>query len=104
MYHTNNPIGKGAAGGHANVIDMRSDTVTKPSDGMRAAMAAAGVGDDVFREDPTVLELENKMAMMAGKEAALFVPSGTMGNLICVLAHCQVWIFYLLLVSQCSNH
>jgi len=51
-------------------------------------MASAEVGDDVFRDDPTVLELEEKVALMAGKEAALFVPSGTMGNLICVLAHC----------------
>merc|ERR1712106_1305642 len=70
------------------VVDLRSDTVTQPSKEMREAMASAEVGDDVFRDDPTVLELEEKVALMAGKEAALFVPSGTMGNLICVLAHC----------------
>ena len=51
-------------------------------------MAAAEVGDDVFRDDPTVLELESRMAALTGKEAALFVPSGTMGNLICVMSHC----------------
>merc|ERR1719476_410914 len=52
-------------------------------------MANAEVGDDVFRDDPTVLELEARLAALAGKEAALFVPSGTMGNLICVLSHCN---------------
>lgn len=70
------------------VVDLRSDTITKPGPAMRAAMAAAEVGDDVFRDDPTVLALEARVAAMAGKEAALFVPSGTMGNLICVLSHC----------------
>lgn len=70
------------------MIDLRSDTVTKPTDGMREVMAAADVGDDVFRDDPTILTLEERVAQMTGKEAALFVPSGTMGNLICVLAHC----------------
>ena len=61
-------------------IDLRSDTVTKPSPGMREAMARADVGDDVFGEDPTVNSLQQKVAGMLGKEAALFVPSGTMGN------------------------
>jgi len=72
-----------------DLVDLRSDTITKPSLGMRNAMAQAEVGDDVFRDDPTVLALEARMAALAGKEAALFVASGTMGNLICVMAHCQ---------------
>ena len=65
-------------------IDLRSDTVTRPTPEMRAAMAAAEVGDDVYSEDPTVNRLEEKAAEMLGKEAALFVPSGTMGNAICI--------------------
>lgn len=69
------------------IIDLRSDTVTKPSAGMRAAMAAAEVGDDVFGEDPTINQLQKKVASLLGKEAALFVPSGTMGNQICVKVH-----------------
>ncbi len=68
-------------------IDLRSDTVTRPTEGMRAAMAAAPVGDDVYGEDPTVNRLENEMAERLGKEAGLFVSSGTMGNLIAVLTH-----------------
>ena len=68
------------------LIDLRSDTVTKPSAKMRAAMAGAEVGDDVYREDPTVAELERETAAALGKEAALYVPSGTMGNLVSVLA------------------
>src|SRR4029078_9300215 len=70
-------------------IDLRSDTVTRPSAAMRAAMAAAEVGDDVFGEDPTVLRLEERIAGMLGKEAALFVPSGTMGNQLGVRVHCN---------------
>lgn len=73
---------------NARTIDLRSDTVTQPSLEMREAIAQAPVGDDVFRDDPTVLQLEKKIAEMSGKADALFVPSGTMGNLICVLAHC----------------
>lgn len=72
----------------ASVVDMRSDTVTKPTAAMRRAMAEAEVGDDVYGEDPTVRRLEELAAQMLGKEAAVFVPSGTMGNLISVLAHC----------------
>jgi threonine aldolase len=72
-----------------DVIDLRSDTVTQPTEEMRAAMAAAPVGDDVFGEDPTVNALEALAAEMVGKEAAVFVPSGTMGNLIAVMAHTQ---------------
>jgi threonine aldolase len=71
------------------IIDLRSDTVTHPTDAMRAAMAAAPVGDDVYNEDPTVQKLEQMSAEKVGKEAALFVASGTMGNLIAVLAHCD---------------
>ena len=68
--------------------DFRSDTVTKPSAGMRAAMADAEVGDDVFGDDPTVNRLEQRMAGMLGKDAALFVPSGTMSNLLALMSHC----------------
>jgi threonine aldolase len=70
-------------------VDLRSDTVTKPTPEMREAMAEAEVGDDVYRDDPTVNRLEEVAAEMLGKEAALFVPSGTMGNLIALLVHCQ---------------
>lgn len=69
------------------MIDLRSDTVTKPTAEMRKAMAAAEVGDDVYGEDPTVNKLELTAAELVGKEAALFVPSGTMGNQIAVLVH-----------------
>jgi len=69
-------------------IDLRSDTVTQPTPDMRAAMAAAEVGDDVYGEDPTVNRLQEIAAAQMGKEAGLFVPSGTMGNLIAVLAQC----------------
>lgn len=71
-----------------HIIDMRSDTVTRPTDAMRQAMASAKVGDDVFGEDPTVNRLEEMAAEMTGKESALFVTSGTMGNLVSQLAHC----------------
>lgn len=72
-----------------NFIDLRSDTVTKPTPEMREAMAEAEVGDDVYRDDPTVNRLEARAESMLGKEASLFVPSGTMGNLIALLVHCQ---------------
>jgi len=68
------------------VIDLRSDTLTQPTDEMRRAMANAEVGDDVYGEDPTVIELEQRVAAMFGKEAALFVPTGSMGNLLAVRA------------------
>jgi threonine aldolase len=71
------------------IIDLRSDTVTKPTPAMREAMANAEVGDDVFGEDPTVRRLESMAADITGKEAAVYVSSGTMGNLTCLLAHCQ---------------
>jgi threonine aldolase len=66
------------------MIDLRSDTVTRPSDAMRAAMASADVGDDVYREDPTVTLLEQRAAEVFGREAALFVPTGTMGNQVAI--------------------
>jgi threonine aldolase len=70
-----------------NPIDLRSDTVTKPSAAMRKAMAEAEVGDDVFMEDPTINRLQTRAAEIFGREAALYVPSGSMGNLICLIAH-----------------
>jgi len=69
-------------------IDLRSDTVTQPTPAMRKAMAEAEVGDDVLGEDPTVIRLEEMAAERMGKEAALFVASGTMANLVCQLTHC----------------
>ena len=71
------------------IVDLRSDTVTEPTPSMRQAMAEAKVGDDVFGEDPTVNRLEEMAAERLGKEAALFVASGTMGNLVSQLAHCN---------------
>ncbi len=72
-----------------NAIDLRSDTVTWPTLAMRQAMANAEVGDDVWRDDPTVIKLEEMSAERVGMEAALFMPSGTMGNLAAALAHCD---------------
>ncbi|WP_020675901.1 low-specificity L-threonine aldolase [Geopsychrobacter electrodiphilus] len=72
-----------------HIIDLRSDTVTLPSELMRETMAAAKVGDDVYGEDPTVNRLQQVAAELVGKEAGLFVPSGTMSNLIALLSHCQ---------------
>lgn len=72
----------------SDLIDLRSDTVTKPTAAMRRAMAEAEVGDDQYGEDPTVARLERRAAELVGKEAAAYVPSGTMGNLAAVLAHC----------------
>lgn len=73
-----------------DILDLRSDTLTQPGPAMRAAMAAAEVGDDVFHEDPTINALEARCAELAGKEAAVFVPSGTMANLIACKVHTQV--------------
>ena len=70
-------------------IDLRSDTVTQPTQAMRDAMAIAPVGDDVYQDDPTMIELEAYAAQLVGKEAALFVPSGTMGNQLCLMTHTQ---------------
>lgn len=74
------------------VVDLRSDTVTKPKESMKKAMLSAPLGDDVFREDPTVNFLQQKVAEMLGKEAALFVPSGTMANLIA--SKCSSYIYF----------
>ena len=70
------------------MIDLRSDTVTRPTPAMRAAMAAAEVGDDVFADDPTVNALQERIAALLGKEAALFLPTGTQSNLCGLMAHC----------------
>ena len=69
-------------------VDLRSDTVTRPTPAMRAAMMAAPLGDDVFGDDPTVNALQQRIAELTGKEAALFMPSGTQSNLCGILAHC----------------
>src|SRR5512141_3122359 len=71
------------------IIDLRSDTVTKPSPAMRRAMAEAEVGDDVYLEDPTVNRLQSRAAEIFGREAGLFVPSGSMGNLACIMAQTE---------------
>ncbi|EDV43980.1 uncharacterized protein Dana_GF18752 [Drosophila ananassae] len=72
-----------------SVVDLRSDTVSQPTAQMRARMATAVVGDDVYGEDPTVNELETRTASIFGKEAGVFVPSGTMGNLLAIMVHCH---------------
>ena len=72
-----------------NVIDLRSDTITQPTDEMRHAMAEAEVGDDVFREDPSINRLQERAAELMGKEAGLLTASGTMGNLVAILTHTQ---------------
>jgi threonine aldolase len=72
-----------------NAIDLRSDTVTRPTLAMRHAMLDAAVGDDVYGEDPTVIALQNRVAALLGKEAALFVTSGTMANQLALLVHCR---------------
>ncbi|ENE9914425.1 low-specificity L-threonine aldolase, partial [Yersinia enterocolitica] len=71
------------------LIDLRSDTVTQPDSSMRQAMANAEVGDDVYGDDPTVNALEAQAARLSGKEAALFLPTGTQANLVALLTHCQ---------------
>ncbi len=78
----------GSSRGGEAIVDLRSDTVTKPTPAMRAAIAAAPVGDDVFGDDPIVNALQQRVAALLGKEAALFMSSGTQSNLCAVLAHC----------------
>src|SRR6201981_1840851 len=87
--------------GVANVVDLRSDTVTRPTPAMRRAMAEAEVGDDVYLEDPTLNALEARTAEIFGKEAALFVPSGCMGNLIAI----KVWTHHgdEVICEECSH-
>ena len=70
-------------------VDLRSDTVTQPTAAMRAAMLEAPLGDDVFADDPSVNALQQRIAALLGKEAALFVPSGTQSNLVAIMSHCQ---------------
>ncbi len=76
--------------GGKEVIDLRSDTVTSPSTAMRKAMSKAVVGDDVFRDDPTTIQLEKDVAAMLGKEEAVFTPTGVMANLIANLVWCNI--------------
>ena len=73
----------------SSVVDLRSDTVTQPTEAMRAAMMAAPLGDDVFADDPSVNALQQQIAQLLGFEAALFVPTGTQSNLCAILSHCQ---------------
>ena len=77
-----------AQGSNSCLCDLRSDTMTAPDDAMRAAMATAVVGDDVYGEDPTVIALESRLATLLGKEAAVFMPTGTQSNLAGLMAHC----------------
>ncbi|MCX7268883.1 MAG: beta-eliminating lyase-related protein, partial [Burkholderiales bacterium] len=70
-------------------VDLRSDTVTQPTAAMRQAMLAAPLGDDVFGDDPSVLALQERIAALTGKQAALFMPTGTQSNLCGLMAHCQ---------------
>ncbi|XP_076652024.1 L-allo-threonine aldolase [Halictus rubicundus] len=90
MYYESSSSNRSADTKVENVIDLRSDTLTKPTKRMREAMFSAEVGDDVFCEDPTVRVLEETAACMLDMEAALFVSSGTMGNLIAIMNHCDV--------------
>lgn len=85
-------------------VDLRSDTVTKPTEAMRAAMATAEVDDDVLGADPTAARLESEVAKIMGKEAGLFVASGTMGNLISVLVHCDIRGSEVILGDNCHIH
>lgn len=96
-------LGNAVSNGERRVVDLRSDTVTKPTAAMREAMANAEVDDDVLGVDPTVDQLQAQIAKIMGKEGGLFVPSGTMGNLIAVLVHCEVREqFLILLIEECS--
>ena len=82
-------------------VDLRSDTVTKPTPEMRKAMSEAEVGDDVFCDDPTVIRLETLIAQKFNKEAALFFPSGTMCNLVSIMTHCTVRGSEVILGNKC---
>ncbi|XP_058417753.1 uncharacterized protein LOC131417811 isoform X3 [Diceros bicornis minor] len=92
------------AGVPAHVVDLRSDTVTKPGPAMRRAMAEAVVGDDDYGEDPTVRELQEKAVELLGVEQTLFVPTNTMANLISVMCHCRRRGSQLLLGQECHLH
>lgn len=82
MYASVETGGDNGTADHVRVVDFRSDTISVPTPSMRQAMFTAVVGDDVYGEDPTVRQLEQRSAALFGKEAALFVPSGTMANLL----------------------
>ncbi|XP_037093595.1 probable low-specificity L-threonine aldolase 2 isoform X2 [Pollicipes pollicipes] len=86
------------------VVDLRSDTVTRPTAAMRRAMAEAEVGDDVMGDDPTVQALERKVADMLGFESALYVPSGTMANLISIMCHCTARDSEIIVGDKCHIH
>ncbi|XP_074648018.1 uncharacterized protein LOC141903687 isoform X1 [Tubulanus polymorphus] len=88
-YHGGGGASVNSGAGENVVIDLRSDTVTQPNAAMRLAMQNATVGDDVFGEDPTVNSLQDRCAKLFGKEAALFIPTGTMGNLIALMVYCD---------------
>ncbi|NP_082195.2 threonine aldolase 1 [Mus musculus] len=92
------------AGVPAHVVDLRSDTVTRPGPAMRRAMAEAVVGDDDYGEDPTVHELQEKAAELLGVERTLFVPTNTMANLISVMGHCRRRGSQVLLGQECHLH
>ncbi|XP_020014412.1 uncharacterized protein isoform X1 [Castor canadensis] len=92
------------AGVPTHVVDLRSDTVTRPGPAMRRAMAEAVVGDDDYGEDPTVRELQEKVALLLGVEQTLFVPTNTMANLIAVMGHCRRRGSQLLLGQECHLH
>ncbi|KAM4822857.1 uncharacterized protein LOC113196482 [Urocitellus parryii] len=92
------------AGVPAHVVDLRSDTVTRPGPAMRRAMAEAVVGDDDYGEDPTVRELQERAAQLLGVEQTLLVPTNTMANLICVMGHCRRRGSQLLLGQECHLH
>ncbi|XP_006869717.1 PREDICTED: uncharacterized protein R102.4-like [Chrysochloris asiatica] len=94
----------GRAGIPAHVVDLRSDTVTRPGPAMRRAMAEADVGDDDYGEDPTVRELQEKAAELLGVGQTLFVPTNTMANLISVMGHCRRHGSQLLLGQECHLH
>ena len=79
----------GSSSNHRSIVDLRSDTVTQPTEAMLHAATVAPTGDDVMGEDPTVNALEAYAADLFGKERALFVPTGTMGNLCAIMAHCH---------------
>jgi threonine aldolase len=74
---------------HMTIVDLRSDTVTRPTSKMKAAMVAAPLGDDVFGDDPTVNALQERIAQALGKEAAIFLPTGTQANLVAIMSHCE---------------
>ncbi|EAA08948.4 AGAP003688-PA [Anopheles gambiae str. PEST] len=89
MYASVETGGDNGTADHVRVVDFRSDTISVPTPSMRQAMFTAVVGDDVYGEDPTVRQLEQRSAALFGKEAALFVPSGTMANLLAMMVHCS---------------